>query len=152
MVIEVFFGTMGYLAKADRLVTSHESDLANRFMDELDLSMAARRIASEAFERGMHRNINLQGELLRFTDAHPSGSEDSKRLYDVLVRLAASDSKLDQREYERHGADHPGARPAAGDAVRAAPGARTALIDLPASRPAAASAGSGGRSRTHRRA
>ena len=100
MVIEVFFGTMGYLAKADRLVTSHESDLANRFMDELDLSMAARRIASEAFERGMHRNINLQGELLRFTDSHPAGSEDSKRLYDILVRLAASDSKLDQREYD----------------------------------------------------
>ena len=42
----------------------------------------------------------LQGELLRFTDAHPAGSEDSKRLYDVLVRLAASDSKLDQREYD----------------------------------------------------
>ena len=62
--------------------------------------MAARRIASEAFERGMHRNINLQGELLRFTDAHPPGSEDSKRLYDILVRLAASDSKLDQREYD----------------------------------------------------
>ena len=100
MVIEVFFSVMGYLAKADRLVTSHESDLANRFMDELDLSIAARRIASEAFERGMHRNINLQGELLRFTDAHPAGSEDSKRLYDVLVRLAASDSKLDQREYD----------------------------------------------------
>ena len=100
MVIEVFFSVMGYLAKADRLVTSHESDLANRFMDELDLSMAARRVASEAFERGMHRNINLEGELLRFTDAHPPGSDETNRLYDMLVRLAASDERLDQREYD----------------------------------------------------
>ena len=100
MVIEVFFGSMGYLAKANRLVTSHESELANRIMDELNLSIAARRIASEAFERGMHRNINLEGELLRFTDAHPPGSDETNRLYDMLVRLAASDERLDQREYD----------------------------------------------------
>ena len=100
MVIEVFFGMMGYLAKADRLVSSHESNLANLVMDEINLSLAARRIAMEAFDRGMRKDIHIHAELLRFTDAHPPGSEDSKRLYDVLVRLAASDSKLDQREYD----------------------------------------------------
>lgn len=100
MVIEVFFGLMGYVAKADRLVSSHESNLADRIMDDTDLSLAGRRIAMEAFHRGMHRNINVQAELLRFTDAFPAGSGQNERLYDVLLRLAASDGRLDQREYD----------------------------------------------------
>ena len=100
VIIEVFFGLMGYVAKADRLVSSHESDLANAIMDDIDLSMAGRRMAMEAFERGMSRNINVRAELLRFTDAHPTGSAHNNRLYDILVRLAASDGRLDQREYD----------------------------------------------------
>ena len=80
MVIEVIFGLMGYMAKADRLVSSHESNLANQIMDETDLSMTARRIAMEAFERGMLRNINVHAELLRFVDAHPAGSAPAERL------------------------------------------------------------------------
>ena len=67
MIIEVFFGLMGYVAKADRLVSSHESDLANAIMDDIDLSLAGRHMAMEAFERGMTRNINVRAELLRFT-------------------------------------------------------------------------------------
>ena len=100
MVIEVFFGLMGYVAKSDRLVSSHESDLANTVMDEIDLSMAGRRHAMEAFDRGMRRNINVHAELLRFTDVHRAGSKEAERLYDVLVRLAAADGRLDQREHE----------------------------------------------------
>ena len=38
--------------------------------------------------------------MLRFTDSHPSGSAHNNRLYDILVRLAASDGRLDQREHE----------------------------------------------------
>ena len=90
MIIEVFFGLMGYVAKADRLVSSHESDL----------SMAGRRMAMESFDRGMMRNINVRAELLRFTDMHPAGSEHNGRLYDILVRLAASDGRLDRREQD----------------------------------------------------
>ena len=47
MIIEVFFGLMGYVANADRLVSSHESDLANAVMDDIDLSMAGRRMAMD---------------------------------------------------------------------------------------------------------
>lgn len=100
MTIEVFFGMMGYVAKTDRLVSSHESNVANAAMDEIDLSLAEREIASMAFDRGMSRNINAQAELLRFTDTHKPGSEQIDRLFDILVRLAASDGRLDTREYE----------------------------------------------------
>ena len=48
----------------------------------------------------MLRNINVHGELLRFVDAHPAGSEPAERLYDALLRLATSDGRLDPREYE----------------------------------------------------
>ena len=85
MVIEVFFGLMGYVAKADRLVSSHESNLADSVMDDIDLSLAGRKLAMEAFDRGMRRNINLDAELLRFTDSHPAGSEDNERLHTILL-------------------------------------------------------------------
>ena len=100
MVIEVFFGLMGYLAKADRLVSSHESNLANSLMDEIDLSLAARRIAMESFDRGMRKDIHIDAELLRFTDVHGPGSPEAQRLHNVLVRLVASDGRLNAGEYE----------------------------------------------------
>ncbi len=100
MVIEVFFGLMGYLAKADRLVSSHESNLANSLMDEIDLSLAARRIAMESFDRGMRKDIHVDAELLRFTDVHKAGSAEAQRLHEVLVRLVASDGRLSPSEYE----------------------------------------------------
>ena len=100
MVIEVFFGLMGYLAKADRLVSSHESNLANGIMDEINLSLAARRIAMEAFDRGMRKDIHINAELLRFTDVHSAGSAEAERLHNVLVRLVASDGRLNPGEYE----------------------------------------------------
>ncbi len=100
MVIEVFFGLMGYLAKADRLVSSHESNLANGVMDEINLSLAARRIAMESFDRGMRKDIHIQAELLRFTDVHAAGSPEAERLHAVLVRLVASDGRLNPSEYD----------------------------------------------------
>lgn len=100
MVIEVFFGLMGYLAKADRLVSSHESNLANSIMDEIDLSLAARRIAMESFDRGMRKDIHIHAEILRFTDVHKPGSAETRRLHDVLVRLVASDGRLNPGEYD----------------------------------------------------
>jgi DnaJ like chaperone protein len=100
MVIEVFFGMMGYLAKADRLVSSHESNLANTLMDEIDLSLAARRIAMESFDRGMRKDIHINAELLRFTDVHKAGSSEAERLHNVLVRLVVSDGRLNPAEYD----------------------------------------------------
>ncbi len=100
MVIEVFFGLMGYLAKADRLVSSHESNLANSVMDEINLSLAARRIAMESFDRGMRKDIHINAELLRFTDVHKAGSSEAQRLHNVLVRLVASDGRLNPGEHE----------------------------------------------------
>ncbi len=100
MVIEVFFGLMGYLAKADRLVSSHESNLANGVMDEINLSLAARHIAMEAFDRGMRKDIHIDAELLRFIDVHAAGSSEAKRLHHVLIRLVTSDGRLNPGEYD----------------------------------------------------
>ena len=100
LILEVFFGMMGYVAKSDRLVTSHESNMANRLMDETDLSLAARGIAMEAFERGMLRKVDVAAELQRFTAEHPFGSPENDRLHNVLLQLASADGKLERREYE----------------------------------------------------
>ena len=46
----------------------------HQVMADPDLSLAARAIALEAFERGMRRDIDIQAEMQRFTAACPAGS------------------------------------------------------------------------------
>lgn len=100
LIIDVFFGMMGYVAKSDRLVTSYETDMSDNFMDDNDLSLAERKLAMEAFQRGMLRQLDVAAELGRFTAAHPHGSAENDRLHNLLLKLAAADGRLERREYD----------------------------------------------------
>jgi DnaJ like chaperone protein len=96
--LEVLFGLLGYLAKLDSLITSHEADFINGLMDELKLSMREREVASEALQRGRNREIVLQDEFRRFRALHPAGTAECERLYNALVTLAAADERLRPKE------------------------------------------------------
>ena len=98
MPIEVVFGLIGWLAKADGVITSHEAEFANRLMDELDLPTQGRAIANAAFDRGRLRQVDAAQEVARFRLVHPKGSDELIRLYDTLLRLAASDGRIFARE------------------------------------------------------
>lgn len=98
--IEVLFGLLGLLAKADSIVTSHETELVNGLMVELKLSSRGKRIAHEAFQRGRNNQLTASYELQRFLDVFPKGSPEVAQLYDGLLRLAAADGRIRQVERE----------------------------------------------------
>ena len=92
--VEVLFGMMGYLARADSIVTSHEAEFVNALMDELELPTRGRELAMQSFDRGRKREVDLDTEMQRFLAVHPKGSEQLNHLYDSLLRLAGADGRL----------------------------------------------------------
>ncbi|AVP98081.1 hypothetical protein C7S18_13115 [Ahniella affigens] len=100
LTLEVLFGLLGALARADSIVTSHETDLVNSLMDELDLAIAGRRVAKESFDRGRQNQLDAKTEINRFLVAYPVGTPEVGKLYDALLRLAAADGRIRPREVE----------------------------------------------------
>jgi DnaJ like chaperone protein len=98
VTLEVLFGLLGYLAKLDSLITSHEAEFINRMMTDLGLSVREREVAAAAVQRGRDRQIELVAELQRFRAVHRPGSEAIEQLYDALLRLAAADERLRPKE------------------------------------------------------
>jgi DnaJ like chaperone protein len=98
ITLEVLFGLLGYLAKLDSLITSHEAEFINKMMDELKLSAREREVAADALQRGRDRQIDLVTELQRFRSLHKPGSAEADHLYDALLQLAAADERLRPKE------------------------------------------------------
>lgn len=96
----VLFGLLGALARADSIVTSHETALVNGLLEELALSTRGRELALTAFDRGRRNELSLADELERLFEVHPRGSEPAARLFDSLVRLAVADGRVRPRERE----------------------------------------------------
>ena len=98
MPVEVAFGLIGWLAKADSIITSHEAEFVNQLMAELNLPTQGKAIASAAFDRGRLRQIDVREESQRFLAKYPRGSVELNRLFDTLLRLAAADGRVFARE------------------------------------------------------
>lgn len=98
MPVEVAFGLIGWLAKADSIITSHEAEFVNKLMQELNLPTQGKAIASAAFDRGRLRQIDVHAEAKRFLAVYPRGSVELNRLFDTLLRLAAIDGRVFARE------------------------------------------------------
>lgn len=96
--VEVTFALIGYLAKADSIITSHEAEFVNNLMDELDLPSQGRALASASFDRGRLRQIDVKVEGRRFVAAYGADSKQVRDLLDTLLRLSAADGRLFPRE------------------------------------------------------
>jgi DnaJ like chaperone protein len=94
LMLRVLFGLLGSLARADGLVSTEEADYTNALMEELDLGARARQLATEAFDLGCRRQVELEQEMQRFLITFPHGSSEVDRLYDSLLRLAAADRRI----------------------------------------------------------
>lgn len=94
VLLRVLFGLLGSLARADGLVSTEEADYTNTLMDELGLGSRARQLATEAFDLGCKRQVELEHEIQRFLISFPHGSVEVDRLYDSLLRLAAADRRI----------------------------------------------------------
>jgi DnaJ like chaperone protein len=101
--LEVLFGLLGYLAKLDSLITSHEADFINGLMDQLKLNMREREVASDALQRGRNREIVLQDEFKRFRKVNLAAADERLRpkerqfLETATVELGFDIADLDQR-------------------------------------------------------
>ena len=98
--IGVLFGLLGLLARADSIVTSHETEMVNGLLEELKLSTRGRELALVAFDRGRRNELALATELDRLFEVHPRGSGQAATLFDALVRLAVADGRIRARERE----------------------------------------------------
>lgn len=96
--VEVLFGLIGFLAKSDGLITSYESEFANKMMETLKLTLGGREKALNAFERGRTTGYDVEAEVARFTALHPSGSDEMERVFEALLQLSLSDSRIYRRE------------------------------------------------------
>ena len=94
ILLQVLFGMLGALARADGLVSTEEADYTNELMDELELGARARQVATEAFDRGCKRQLDQEQEIQRFLISFPHGSIEVDRLYVSLLRLAAADKRI----------------------------------------------------------
>jgi DnaJ like chaperone protein len=98
VVVEVLFGFLGALARADGVVSTEEAHFTNGLMDELELTSKARKLATEAFDRGCRRQVDIEAEMLRLLRTHPRGSSEIDRIYESLLRLAAADHTIRRGE------------------------------------------------------
>jgi DnaJ like chaperone protein len=96
--VEVLFGLLGVLSRADGVVSDIEADFTNELMEELNLSTFARKLATEAFSRGTHKKLDVNTELGRFLQAFPRGSNEVDRIYESLLRMAAVDGTIRRGE------------------------------------------------------
>jgi len=98
VLVEVLFGFLGALARADGVVSTEEAHYTNELMDELELTSKARKLATEAFDRGCRRQVDIEAEMLRLLRTHPRGSPEIDRIYEGLLRLAAADHTIRRGE------------------------------------------------------
>ena len=66
---DVTFSVMGYLAKADGVISQKEIKVAERMMARLNMGVVARKAAMEAFRRGKQPDFDCQGACLNLHTA-----------------------------------------------------------------------------------
>jgi len=98
VLVGVLFGLLGTLARADGVVSTEEAHYTNGLMDELELTAKARKLATEAFDRGCRRQIDLDAEILRLLGSFRRGSTEIDRIYESLLRMAAVDGTIRRGE------------------------------------------------------
>jgi DnaJ like chaperone protein len=98
MEVEVTFGLIGFVAKADGLITSYESEFTNKLLDQLELNLDGRAVAMAAYDQGRTLGFDVETCVKRFSDKYPAGSEEMERLFESLLRLALSDDRVYPRE------------------------------------------------------
>jgi DnaJ like chaperone protein len=93
-LVQGMFGLLGAMARADGVVSTEEAAFTNKLMEELKLSARARQLATEAFARGCKRDYDIDQESATLTGVFPYNSDEVRRVYDSLIRLATADAMV----------------------------------------------------------
>jgi DnaJ like chaperone protein len=85
------FAVMGHIAKSDGVVSANEIKVAQDFMRQLNMNMAAKKEAKLAFNRGKSPSFNLQQELRNLLQACGAQTVLLRLFIDVQHKAAAAD-------------------------------------------------------------
>lgn len=94
LLIQVSFGLLGAMARADGVVSAEEAAFTNTLMQELKLNARARQIATESFTTGCRRDYDYSADAKRLLTQFKPGSSEVERLYSGLLRLAGADARI----------------------------------------------------------
>ncbi len=100
----VFFKTvftlMGKLAKADGRVSENEIAHVEKFMQQLNMSPNHRKKAIQHFQTGAKVDYQIDDLIQNFLEVTASSPNLKQMLMVYLIRVAAADGQLDQKETE----------------------------------------------------
>jgi DnaJ like chaperone protein len=92
------FSVMGYIAKANGQVTSHEIAFAQAYMDKLGLKADLRQQAQDAFREGKMAGFPLMERLKNFKRSCGNRHDLLLMFLEIQIQLAFADGVLDNDE------------------------------------------------------
>ena len=95
---ETVFTLMGKLAKADGRVSEVEIAHVEKFMQQLNMSQTNRKKAIKHFQTGSEVDYDIDAIIDRFLSATENSPNLKQMLMVYLLRVAAADGQLDQKE------------------------------------------------------
>jgi DnaJ like chaperone protein len=92
------FSVMGYIAKANGLVSKHEIQFANAYMDKLSLKGELRQQAQDAFREGKLSGFPLDERLDKFKQSCGNRHDLLLLFLEIQIQVAFADGSLDSNE------------------------------------------------------
>lgn len=92
------FSVMGYIAKANGLVSKHEIQFASAYMDKLSLTGELRQQAQDAFREGKMAGFPLNDRLADFKQACGNRHDLLLLFLEIQIQVAFADGTLDSHE------------------------------------------------------
>ncbi len=92
------FSVMGYIAKANGLVSKHEIQFASAYMDKLSLQGQLRQQAQDAFNEGKSSDFPLKDRLTKFKNACGNRHDLLSLFLEIQIQVAFADGTLDNEE------------------------------------------------------
>mgnify|MGYP003384147534 FL=1 len=92
------FAIMGHIAKADGQVSTEEIRMAQRVMDQMELTAEMKQEAIEEFNRGKSAGFNLDAELDEFKHTCQRQKNLVRMFIEVQLQAAYADGVLDDSE------------------------------------------------------
>ncbi len=100
LFMQTTFAVLGHISKAKGRVTKEDIALANNLMQQMNLDMASRKLAQEAFNRGKESDFPLRKVMREFRIACGERVDLLRMFLTVQVKAAFTDDILDPREQE----------------------------------------------------
>ncbi|WP_392563412.1 co-chaperone DjlA [Orbus wheelerorum] len=98
LFLTIAFEVLGHLSKAKGQVTQYDINIAQHFMDDLQLDPEKRKLAQDSFNRGKSLDYPLQDRLNELYEQYRSRRKVLNIFCETLIKAAISDGSLHEKE------------------------------------------------------